>query len=84
MEFSRQEYWSGLLFPSPGGLPHPGIELAPPASQGCSLRIGPQWSLAADERAVPKLSVEMRDNPGIALRGKGSPDGTERSQQLPT
>ena len=26
MGFSRQEYWSGLLFPSPGDLPHPGIE----------------------------------------------------------
>ena len=26
MEFSRQEYWSGLAFPSPGDLPHPGIE----------------------------------------------------------
>ena len=26
MEFSRQEYWSGLLFPSPGDLPNPGIE----------------------------------------------------------
>ena len=26
MGFSRQEYWSGLLFPSPGNLPHPGIE----------------------------------------------------------
>ena len=26
MEFSRQEYWSGLPFPSPGGLPDPGIE----------------------------------------------------------
>ena len=24
MEFSRQEYWSGLPFPSPGGLPDPG------------------------------------------------------------
>ena len=23
---SRQEYWSGLLFPSPGDLPNPGIE----------------------------------------------------------
>ena len=28
MEFSRQEYWSGLLFPSPGHLPNPGIEPA--------------------------------------------------------
>ena len=26
MEFPRQEYWSGLLFPSPGDLPNPGIE----------------------------------------------------------
>ena len=25
-EFSRQEYWSGLLFPSPGDLTDPGIE----------------------------------------------------------
>ena len=25
--FSRQEYWTGLLFPPPGGLPDPGIEL---------------------------------------------------------
>ena len=26
IEFSRQEYWSGLPFPSPGDLPNPGIE----------------------------------------------------------
>ena len=26
MEFSRQEYWSGLPFPTPGDLPNPGIE----------------------------------------------------------
>ena len=26
MGFPRQEYWSGLPFPSPGDLPHPGIE----------------------------------------------------------
>ena len=26
MEFPRQEYWSGLLFPSPGDPPNPGIE----------------------------------------------------------
>ena len=28
MGFSRQEYWSGLPFPSPGNLPNPGIELS--------------------------------------------------------
>ena len=26
MEFSRQEYWSGLLFPTPGDLPQPGVK----------------------------------------------------------
>ena len=26
MEFSRQEYWNGLPFPSPGDLPNPGIK----------------------------------------------------------
>ena len=31
LEFSRQEYWSGLPFPSPGDLPHPGMEPTSPA-----------------------------------------------------
>ena len=33
MGFSRQEYWSGLPFPSPGNLPNPGIEPGSPAMQ---------------------------------------------------
>ena len=33
MGFSRQEYWSGLPFPSPGDLPNPGIESRSPALQ---------------------------------------------------
>ena len=37
MEFSRQECWSGLPFPSPGDLPHPGIELRSPALQADSV-----------------------------------------------
>ena len=31
MRFSKQEYWSGLPFPPPGDLPHPGIEPRSPA-----------------------------------------------------
>ena len=31
MEFSRQQYWSGLPFPSPGDLPDPGIKPGSPA-----------------------------------------------------
>ena len=35
--FSRQEYWSGLPFPSPRDLPYPGIEPRSPALQTDSL-----------------------------------------------
>ena len=37
MEFSMQERHSGLPFPSPGDLPHPGIKPRSPASQADSL-----------------------------------------------
>ena len=36
MEFCRQEYWSGLPFPSPGDLPHSGIKLGSSALQADS------------------------------------------------
>ena len=36
MGFSRQEYWSVLLCPSPGDLPNPGIKLGSPALQADS------------------------------------------------
>ena len=44
MEFSRQEYWSGLPFPSPGDLPNPGIEPMSPALQVDSLLSEPLGS----------------------------------------
>ena len=37
MGFSRQEYWSGLPFPSPGDLPNPGIEPRSPTLQADAL-----------------------------------------------
>ena len=37
MEFSRQEYWSGLPFPSPGDLPNPGMEPRSPTLQADAL-----------------------------------------------
>ena len=46
--FPRQKYWSGLLCPSPGNLPNPGIELASPVSpalQVDSLPLSHQRSL---------------------------------------
>ena len=37
MRFSRQEYWSGLPFPSPGDLPNPGIKPGSPELQSDAL-----------------------------------------------
>ena len=62
MEFFRQQYWSGLLFPSPGDLPNPGIELAPPALQADSLllchRVSPKPTLATIKERQKKKERE--------------------------
>ena len=50
MEFSRQEYWSGLPFPSPGDLFDPGIELISAALQA--------GSLSSEPLGKPGLSVK--------------------------
>ena len=49
VEFSRQEYWSGLPFPSPGDLPNPGTEPEFPTLQADALPSEPpgkptKWS----------------------------------------
>ena len=44
MGFSKQEYWSGLPFPSPGDLPDPGIEPGSPALQADALTSEPPGS----------------------------------------
>ena len=45
MEFSRQEYWSGLPFPSPEDLPNPGIEPGSPTQQADALPSEPPGKL---------------------------------------
>ena len=47
MEFSMQEYWSGLPFPSPGDLPNPGMEPRPPALQADALLSEPPGNCAS-------------------------------------
>ena len=42
MQFSKQEYWSGLPFPPPGELLHPGTETVTPALQADSLPLSPR------------------------------------------
>ena len=45
MEFSRQEYWSGQPFPSPGDLPNSGVKPRSPALQADSLPAEPPGKL---------------------------------------
>ena len=52
--FSRQEYWSGLPFPSPGDLPNPGIEPGSPALQADALPSEPQGKTASQRKSMPK------------------------------
>ena len=49
MGFSRQEYWSGLPFPSPGDLPDPGIEPRSPALQADVLTSEPPGKPKGEE-----------------------------------
>ena len=54
--FSRQEYWSGLAFPSPGDLPDPGIKpvsLASPAMSGGFFSTVPPAKMVVCHRALP-------------------------------
>ena len=51
MEFSRQEYWSGLPCPPPGNLSDPGIEPTSPAMQADSLPLRHQGSPAVNAKS---------------------------------
>ena len=46
MGFPRQEYWSGLPFPSPGDFPYPRIEPGSPVLQADSLLSEPPGKIA--------------------------------------
>ena len=59
MEFSRQEYWSGLPFPSPGYLPDPGIEPGSPTLQADALLSEPLGKSILKDDGVLKLSAQM-------------------------
>ena len=57
MGFSRQEYWSGLPFPSPRDLPDPGIEPRFPALQADALPSEPPGKPFILEKREVKLSL---------------------------
>ena len=56
MGFSRQEYWSGLQFPSPGDLSDPGIEPGSPALQADALPSELQGKLLFSKVYIKLLS----------------------------
>ena len=60
MGFSRQEYWSGLPFPSPGDLPDPGIEPMSPALQADALPSDPFFT--SEPPGMLPLVVRIRQS----------------------
>ena len=65
MEFSRQEYWSGLPFPSPGDLPNPGIEPGSPALRADALPSEPPGKPTGTLR-----NIASPENPQNEAKGK--------------
>ena len=66
---SRQEYWSGLPFPSPGHLPNPGTEPGFPTLQADSLPAEPQ-ELRGQIKEVPYVhtaicEIDNQQGPGV-------------------
>ena len=55
VEFLRQEYWSGLPFPSPGDLPDPGIKPTSPALEADSLPLSHQGKAALINKILKNL-----------------------------
>ena len=69
MGFSRQEYWSGLPFPSPGDLPNPGIEPGSPALQADSL-------LLSHRKAEIHKSLKLCHILKLNIQVEGFPSGS--------
>ena len=60
MEFSRQEYWSGVPFPSPRDLPDPGIEPRSPALQADTLPSEPPGKPSSSPRAADLSKILLQ------------------------
>ena len=58
MGFSKQEYWSGLPFPSPGDLPDPGIEPRSPSLQADALPSEPPGKQSVHSLVTLKIYIK--------------------------
>ena len=70
MGFSRQEYWSGLPFPSPGDLPHPRIEPTSPALQADAFTSLTPCNVCSFNLCILLLSLQVK-NVAYGLRQTG-------------
>ena len=68
MGFSRQEYWSGLPFSSPGDLPNSGTEPTSPELAGGFLTMAPPGKPHACDAMSQKMSVEWLQGLQVSLR----------------
>ena len=59
MGFSRQEYWNGLPFPSPGDLPNPRIKPGSPALQADALPSEPPGNLKVHRTFIGFVQSSM-------------------------
>ena len=64
MEFSRQEYWSGVPLPSPGDLPNPGIDPGSPTLQADAL---PSEPPGKPNTAIAPFYFLKLDNPAVVF-----------------
>ena len=66
MGFSRQEYWSGLPFPSPGDLSNPGIKPGSPALRADSLPSEPSGKYCYGHFTDEKLKLREVKQPAYS------------------
>ena len=71
IEFSKQEYWSRLPFPSPGDLPNPGIELTSPTLRADALPSEPPGKPYDQPRQNIKKQRHYFANKGSSSQGYG-------------
>ena len=87
MGFSRQEYWSGLPFPFPGDLPHPGIEPASPALAGgfFTIELPGRPGYAGDSNEQPRVRTTAGnlESPCLSLFPPGCRCDQERKPWNP-
>ena len=78
---SQQEYWSGLPFPPPGGLPDPGIEPMSPALQAESLPSEAPSQVALVVKNPSANAEDLRDAGSMLGSGRSPGEGHGNSLQ---